>query len=143
MVMSIIRYGAAVWGHIEFTCIEAVHNRMCRYFLGVNKYTPNAAVRGDMGVKVPWQHQNIEIARQWCKFSNMSDTRLNKQIFLWAKNGNSKNWVKKTKELLHQCDLHDYVDMDGIEKSTFLQELNGKLEILYSESWLGLQHYKK
>ena len=48
-VMSIIRYGASIWGHKEYPCINAVHNRMCRYFLGVSKFTPNAAVNGDMG----------------------------------------------------------------------------------------------
>ena len=50
MVIPIIRYEAAIWGHKEFSCINAVHNRMCRYFLGVKKFTPNAAVQGDMGV---------------------------------------------------------------------------------------------
>ena len=71
---TVWKYGdvnSKIWGHREFTCIEAVHNLMYQYFLGVNKYTPNAAVGGDMGVKVPWQHQNIEIARQWCRFSNI------------------------------------------------------------------------
>ena len=45
-VIPIIRYGASIWGHKEYS----VHNRMCRYFLGVGKFTPNAAVQGDVGL---------------------------------------------------------------------------------------------
>ena len=47
LVLSIITYGSAIWGFKEYNCIN-VHNRACRYFLGVGKYTPNAAVHGDM-----------------------------------------------------------------------------------------------
>ena len=52
MVVPVIRYGAAaVWGQEEYSCIDAVHKY--RYFLIVNKYTPSAAVKGDIGVRVP------------------------------------------------------------------------------------------
>ena len=58
MFHKIIGYGcasnevwAAVWGHM---LLISVHNRMCRYLLGVNKFTPNATVQGNMRVRVPW-----------------------------------------------------------------------------------------
>ena len=44
LVQSIIDYGVAIWGYKEFSSINAVQNRACRYFLGVGKYTPTAAV---------------------------------------------------------------------------------------------------
>ena len=44
MVWSVIDYGAAIWGTREYACINAVQNRAERFFLGVGKYTPNAAV---------------------------------------------------------------------------------------------------
>ena len=50
MVVSVIRYRTAVWGYKEYSCIDAVHNHMCRYFLSINKV---AAVQGYVGVKVP------------------------------------------------------------------------------------------
>ncbi len=54
--MSIIIYGAAVWGRIDYSVINAVHNCMCHHFLGVNKHTPNVAIQDDKGINVPWQH---------------------------------------------------------------------------------------
>ena len=38
MAASLIMYGAAAWGHKEYSCIDAVHNHICRYFIGVNKF---------------------------------------------------------------------------------------------------------
>ena len=48
LVWSVIDYGASIWGFTDYTCINAVHHRACRFFMGVGKYTPNAAVNGEM-----------------------------------------------------------------------------------------------
>ena len=48
-VQSIIDYSAAIWGTKSMSCINAVQNRACRYFLGLGRYAPNAAINGDMG----------------------------------------------------------------------------------------------
>ena len=134
MVIPIVRYGAAIWGHKEFSCINAVHNRMCRYFLGVKKFTPNAAVQGDMGVRVPWQHQCDEIARQWCRVRNMTEHRCNKKVFIWA-NMYRKNWVTKTKELLHQLNLQDYMEADHIDKESILEATKEGSEEIVVRKW--------
>jgi hypothetical protein len=99
LVLPVIHYGSAVWGHSQFSSINAVHNRACRYFLGVGKYTPNAAVQGDTGLPPPEIDQWITITRQWCRLLNMNNNRLNKTIFIWAHKLAStkcKNWVWKT-----------------------------------------------
>ena len=48
-VWSVVSNGTAIWGTREFSVINTVQNKVCRFFLGVCKYTPNAAVNGDMG----------------------------------------------------------------------------------------------
>ena len=53
-----------LYGDKEYSCIDAVHNHMCGYFLSVNKCTPNSPIEWDMRVRVPWKHRNVEIARQ-------------------------------------------------------------------------------
>ena len=32
----------------KYSTINAVHHRACRFFLGIGKYVPNAAINGDM-----------------------------------------------------------------------------------------------
>lgn len=49
LVMSVIEYGASIWGAREFTCINAIKNRAMRFFMGVGKYTPNLSLYGDTG----------------------------------------------------------------------------------------------
>ena len=48
-VLSVINYGASIWGCRRFSCVKAVQNRTLRLFLGVERYAPNAAVNGDSG----------------------------------------------------------------------------------------------
>ena len=47
-VQSIINYRAAIWGTKSMSCINAVQNRVCRYFLELSRYAPNAAINGDI-----------------------------------------------------------------------------------------------
>ena len=49
IVVPIISYGAAIWATQSYACINAVQHRAARYFLNVGRYTPNAAVNGDIG----------------------------------------------------------------------------------------------
>ena len=84
LVQSIINYGAAIWGSSNFSCISAVQNRACRFFLGLGKYAPNPAVQGDMGWILPEHRQWICVIRQFCRMINMDDTLLSKLIFTWS-----------------------------------------------------------
>ena len=48
MTWPVIAYCTAVRGDKTYSCINAVQNRVMKFFLGVGKYTPNAAVSGGM-----------------------------------------------------------------------------------------------
>jgi len=89
--VPIITYGASIWGVRSYSCINAVHHRAMIFFLGTGKYTPNAAVQGDMG----WRHSLVEqwksICNHWYRCLSYNETRVNKKIFVWALNkGNSR-----------------------------------------------------
>ena len=78
IVWPMISYGAAIWGHKEFTCISAVQSRTMRFFLGIGKYTRNAAVLGEMGWIPPSIRQWTSIAAFWSRMSCINSHRLNK-----------------------------------------------------------------
>ncbi|MEW8544936.1 MAG: reverse transcriptase family protein, partial [Candidatus Thiodiazotropha sp.] len=106
VVWPTISYGASIWGTKEYSCINAVQNRACRYFLGVGKYAPNNGVNGDMGWMPPVIKQWKCVIRNYWRLKNMSDDRINKQVFVWMcnkSNLNCKNWnfrIQKQLELL-------------------------------------------
>ena len=112
LVQPVIDYGACVWGHLEFKCIEAVQNRATWYFLGVPSKTPTTAVLGEMG----WEPQTVKqwvcVTRQWCRFSVMDDSRINKHVFKWAVNSKYKNWVFKCKSKFESCGLEYIANID-------------------------------
>ena len=58
IVWRTISYGAAVWGDRQCSSINAVQTKAARFFMGVDRYTPNTAVNGDIGRTNP-------IVRQW------------------------------------------------------------------------------
>ena len=61
LVWPIVEYGSCIWGTRKRTCIEAVQNRACQYYMAVGKYTPNLAVQGDMG----WTPTTVKIGNLW------------------------------------------------------------------------------
>ena len=138
-VIPVIRYGASIWGQKEYSCINAVHNRMCRFYLGVGKFTPNAAVQGDIGLRVPWQHQMIEMCRQWCRFINMSNERVNKKVFIWSNSVNVKNWNYRVAQFLGNMDREMYCNIDDeLDKDSFIDDMKECTERCYEERWLNI-----
>ena len=113
-VWPVISYGAAIWGFKSFSCINAVHNRAMRFYLGVGKYTPTAAVTGDMG----WLPADIKqwetICSYWHRIVQMSDIRTNKCILVWAcqkENRLCKNWVYIVTEKFKSLNCNNYCNM--------------------------------
>ena len=47
-VTSIMNYAAGVWGFEEFTEPQVLQNCIPRFYLGVSKFTPNAATKIEM-----------------------------------------------------------------------------------------------
>ena len=84
MVSSIVEYGAAIWGHRTYSCIDAVQHRACRYYMGLGKCAPNRAIQGDMGWRLPYERQWTCIIRHWLRLSNMDSSKLCSKIFTWS-----------------------------------------------------------
>ena len=61
LVWPVLDYSASIWGSKTFSAVNSFHNRVCRYFLGVEKYTPNAAVHGDFGIPLPVECQWVSV----------------------------------------------------------------------------------
>ena len=47
--LPILNYVAEIWGFQDFACCTGIQNRAARYYLGVHKFTPILALRGELG----------------------------------------------------------------------------------------------
>ena len=76
VVWPVINYSAPLWGVRTYSCIEAVHNRAQRFFLGVGKYTPNDGISGDMGWNPSVVRQWKTVSLYWSRLASMSVERV-------------------------------------------------------------------
>ena len=63
LVWPIVEYSSPIWGTKDYASVNKLHNLACRFFLGLGKYTPVAAVRAEMGYIVPEQRLWVSIIR--------------------------------------------------------------------------------
>ena len=68
-------YGAAIWGIKEYSTINTVQHKACRFFLAVN---------GDMGWMLPHIKQLKTVLCHWFRLNHMDDKRVNKHVFQWS-----------------------------------------------------------
>ena len=127
LVWSIVAYGAAIWGTQTFSCIEAVHNRAMRVYLGTTRNTPTAAMAGDMGWQPVHIRQILAVSNYWIRLSHMSDTRCNKKIFLYCVNAHGpgcKNWCFRVLNNYAKIGCYNKANVNiPIVKNSFLNEV--------------------
>ena len=130
---STISYGAAIWDDREFKCINVMQKRGERYFMGVGRYTPNAAVNGDMGWDKPIIKQWSSVVNNWIKIKNMDDGRINKKIYKWAalnKGPSCKNSTYRLSKTFEESGIgymFAVVDSNAVSKRFFKAEIQGRV----------------
>ena len=139
-VLPVITYGAGIWGQKQYACIDAVHNRVCRYYLGVNKSAPNSAVQGDMGWKLPIQQQWMSVSRLWLRLCQMSTSRLSKKVFLWAHNmyqsNRKQNWVHRCVKYYKEIEMDHLTHIEwDFTVSDVLKDIDLVLFELHEQNW--------
>ena len=115
IVWPVINYSAPIWGFRSYSCIDSVHNRAMRFFLGVGRYTPNDAVAGEMGWKPTVVRQWKSVCLYWAKLSKIDNNRVNKRIASWGaskSNRSCKNWFYSVSNFLITNNLSQYSDVD-------------------------------
>jgi hypothetical protein len=105
--------------------------------LGVGKYTPNAAVLGDMGWKPIFVKQWGAVTRQYCRFLKMHDSRLNKKVFEWVKlssNTRCKTGIFRIMEMYRNIGMFNIDNLHRCTK-TVVDTLENKLLQIEIEKW--------
>lgn len=131
-VKSVLHYGSTVWGSRKPSKLDCVQNRAMRYFLGVHRYTPIAAMLGDMGWFPLYIDQYIAVARYWNRLLDMSSNRLTRAIFEADYRKNKKNWSSRLLGILNDHDCRHYFEQ---KEKIIITELQALLEDKYKAKW--------
>ena len=82
-----------------------LQNRAMKYFLGVNRFAPTQAVRGDMGWQTCQFRRKVNMIRLWNRLLSLDHNRLPKIVFNYEINSPYRNWSYNLKQLFHSLEL--------------------------------------
>ena len=137
-VCPILDYCSGVWGFRHFNKSVGVHNRAIRYFLGVHKFAPIAAVNGDMGwipCEVRWK---INVVNLWNRMLYLPEDRMASRIFSWDISIGGF-WAQEMSDLLQDHGLgHLYIHKQRVDVGRFKELAMMK----YTAKWLEDIHAK-
>ena len=101
-VISVVDHVSAIWGFKDKHChSDLIQNRASRYYLGVHKYTPVAALIGEMGWLPCKYRKIINMLRYWNRLMKMPNDRMTKHVFNteYTVSINANNWCSKIKDV--------------------------------------------
>ena len=80
-VTSVLHYSSGIWGAQASVAIDQVQQRARRYFMGVHRYAPIAALHGEMGWYPLYIQRYVSIFRYWNRLVGMQNDRLTRIAF--------------------------------------------------------------
>ena len=126
-VVPILNYGSEIWGYGTFTNCDKIFNRAMRYFMGVHRFAPTAAIQGDMGWVSLKYRRYINVLRFWNRLVRMDDSRLVKRIFLESYMEEANNWCT---DVYHLAELFDVLDDYRCKNAFDIKAIEDKCVIL-------------
>ena len=132
-VLSILTYGASIWGHDNDKYIQQVQNRAIRYFLGVHKTAPIQALQADMGwLNIKYQFYLCTI-RFWNRLHQMNSNRLTKKVAEYQLiNISDYNWIGKLYNILEKTNKTDFLLED---QKLNLYDVENQFYDIMQEEW--------
>ena len=127
-------YSAAVWGTKSLTCVNAIQNRACRYFLGLGRYAPNAAVYGDMGWPAPEHKQWVCVTKGWCRLAKLDSSLQANKVFLYCVDQASvrcKNWCYRITVFSAKIEHDGLVCHQDFQDRQILNSVDKKLQAYF------------
>ena len=131
-VKSIMNYAAAVWGYCEQNDPQVLHNRIQRYYLGVNKYTPTAATRIEFDWLDPKYQRWMDMVRYWNRLLKMKADRIPVKVYKWDLSLKQNCWVSQVKQILQYCDMYECMRQNI---PCDLEVLEARLKVLNRNKW--------
>ena len=132
LVLSRIEYTAAIWACRSFPLLNQIQHNALRFFFGLGKTAPIAALIGDSGWIPLQMYLQYTVLKFWLRACSLPPNRLVRKIFIWASeiaDQGKNNWVSRTRDLLEKIHIEHQVD-----GTLSVKELQGTI-------WYALGHH--
>ena len=120
-----------------------MQNKALRFFLGVGKYTPVAALQGDMGWEPSIVKQWTCIGRFLVRMSCTANNRINKRIALWASakaSSRCKNWFYVVRKRISDWQMNIELNINQTIGYNIVQNLQAAVMGEFKNSWYMIIH---
>ena len=140
-VIPVMDYSAGVWGYKQFDSHDKLQHKAIRTFLGVGKPTPLDALDGDAAWDSPKLRRHVDMVRLWCRLVKMDHNRLPFKVLKYDIQTSERvrnTWAREVKNILEQCDMLDYYDIDvSVASSTnfVANKVCTKLRQIFAHGW--------
>ena len=104
-ILSILNYCSAVWGFNEQQAPQVLQNRIQRFFLGVNAFTPVSALHHEFDWLSVHSFRWIEMVRFFNRIIAMDDHRWPKIIHNWVKSLKTCGWADQVDHVLTYANM--------------------------------------
>ena len=106
-ILSVFNYTAHIWSFNRsvLTLPKKIQNNSLRFFFGLGKAAPIAALLGDSPIEIYLQ---FTLIKWWFHLGNMSIDRIPKVVYKWNKEfadmNNLKSWSHQVKQMVSSID---------------------------------------
>ena len=150
LVSSVLNYASEVWGYDNCKDIEIVHEKFCRYLLGVKKSTNIAAMYGELGRMPLRVVRNLRMLKYWIRIlennnENPFAYRIYEMMYNDIMQGRYRvidNWAFQIKKILDEygyCDV--WLNQKHIVPNFILRKQ--RITDQYKQEWLTIVHFKR
>ena len=112
-VIPVANYAAGVWGFKSHSAPQVLQHRVNRFYLGVHRYTANAATSIEMDIIDIRFARWLEVLRYYNRICELEEDRLPRLILEWDIENKGKGWITDVR----QIDFTVLYDLENIKKS--------------------------
>ncbi len=131
-ICPVLEYGSEIWGYKIYKCSESIQERAIRYFLGLHRFTPIPALRGEVGWNSTQSHRWINMVRFWNRLVEMDESRLTHKLFKWDLQfvQTGSNWSSELRAILtdinmvHIFDTRSVCNLSDIKQKCYEYDSN-------------------
>ena len=134
-------YSAGVWGYKQFDSHDKHQHKAIRTFLGVGKKTTLVALDGDVGWDSPKLRRHVDMIRLWCRLVKMDHNRPPFKVLKYDLRISERMrniWSREVKNILEQCEMLDYYDINvsaGSSTTFVANKVCTKLQQIFAHGW--------
>ena len=100
-------YFSGIWGFLKYPAIDKVHNRACRFYLGLHANAPISALQAEIGWMLPKYRHFLNIFKNWNRYNKMDVNRIAYKVLFWDSKQKVKSWTNELRNICQILKCHE------------------------------------